>query len=502
MLLKRALLLIVFLPLLGEMAQPSSTGCTDASQYTDVPSALAQAEASTSKCLYLPTGMYPVGSPTSGAWLNATADRLEIRGDGEGKSILRITSPLTLTSDLAVLRLFGVGQSVHDLTIDLGVGHTGAGNLAGISIYGSGGQGSFAGRAERSTIERVEVFGGYTATGAGGYGIGTYRLYSDQGGAQWVTVRDCYIHDSPSTAIGVNSSQNALINNRILRVGTNTLSHGFYAQGGSNLYEGNIVESATGYSFHGHKQVPSLDGSGDRYIGNTSINPGAGHLVINSAVNGSNPNVPTGAPLTRYATIENNVFRNTGGHRTPNAIWCNGVPCLIEGNTLEDTYTTTGAGWIEDTGGSVITGNLLTTLVAPDGAVNYAMIRAQGIAGSTITNNRLTNGYYGRGIVVYGARHSIQNNTVLTTANPGTDALQLSGDMLLATGNRLESTGGSYVLSFTAPLPTNLTFTGNYMRRPSNPLFSINLTGVTGTISANIYDGQPIWSGNGAGVLR
>jgi DNA-directed RNA polymerase subunit A' len=64
---------------------------------------------------------------------------------------------------MAIVRLFGVGQSIRDLTIDMGAGHTGAGSLLGISVYGSGGIGPHVGRGLRATIERVELTGGYSA---------------------------------------------------------------------------------------------------------------------------------------------------------------------------------------------------------------------------------------------------------------------------------------------------------------------------------------------------
>ena len=317
----RWLILIILLPLLLGGAQASPSGCMVAG--ADVAASLAGA----TTCLDIPAGVYAIGPGTGGAWLNAPQDGLEIRGAGMGLTVLRITSPLTLTSDMAALRLFGVAQQVHDLTIDLGGGHSGAGSLAGISVYGSGAQGAYVGRAERATIERVEVLGGYSATGAGGYGVGTYRAASDQGGAQYVTIRDCLIHDSPATAIGVNSSYNTIAHNTIARVGTNGLSHGLYMQGGYNVVEGNTIDRASGWSIHGYKQVPSIDASGDRYIGNTSTNPGSGHIVVNGT---------GGAPGTRYATISGNVLRNTAGRRTQYGIWCNGVPCLIAANVLED----------------------------------------------------------------------------------------------------------------------------------------------------------------------
>jgi parallel beta helix pectate lyase-like protein len=499
---KFLLAFILFLPLVASSAQQPQGACVVAG--TDVPAALAEAQAG-ARCLELPAGIYSVGAPVAGAWLNADADNLEVRGAGEGKTVLQITSPLTLTQDMAVLRLFGVGQRVHDLTIQLSSGHSGAGSLAGISVYGSGALGTYQGRAERATIERVEVIGGYSATGAGGYGIGTYRGYLDQGGAQYVTIRDCFIHDGPATAIGINSNSNLILNNHIARVGLNGFSHGVYAQGGNNLYEGNTIENASGYSFHGHKQVPSLDGSGDRYIGNLSLNPGSGHIVINSTVNGSNPGLPAGAQLTRYATISGNTFRNTLGHRA-GGIWCNGVPCVIDGNVLEDTYVTNGGGWIDDSGGSIITSNLLTTISTPDGATNFSMIRVTGI-GATVANNRLVmNVGCCAALTVSGNEHTVTGNAIRVGGGIGVasgNALVIGGDGMLVTDNRLITTGSMNMLSFSGA-PTNLRLTGNSFKRTAStgPLFNVALTGVTGLIADNFYDGTPQWGGTAPGVLR
>jgi hypothetical protein len=473
---------LIKLLLIGILALPlvlsgAGSGCVESS--ADVAASLVQAEASAARCLHLPAGVYTSPVLAGGVWLSATADNLEVYGDGIGKSVLRVTDGLTLTSDLIALRLLGKGQHIHDLTVQVGTGYSGPWGIGGINIYSP---------AEHALLERIEVVGGYSFDGARGYGIGTYQPYNYLGGAQWVTIRDNFIHDGLATGIGINSNNNIIENNHVARVGLNSLSHGVYAQGGNNFYEGNTIDQATGWAIHGHKQVPNLDGSGDRIIGNLILNPGLGGVVIDS----------TGSPpLTRYATIQGNTLRNTGGHRS-SGIWCNGVPCVIDGNVLEDTYVTNGSGWIEDNAGSIITNNILTTLNAPDGATNYSMIRSTAVTGATIANNRLVNGQYGGGIVVSGARHTIQGNTVLMTAS-GSQGLYLSGDMLLVQGNRLESTAGAYVLAIGSPL-TNLTMTGNYLRRAGD-LCNLNLSGVTGRIADNVYDGTFRYTG-GINVVR
>jgi hypothetical protein len=463
--------LIIMLPLL--FAQPA-TGCTVAG------ADLAVSLASASTCLDIPAGEY-VLSGSGGSLLQTSIANLDIAGAGMGRTIVRVTGTMTLTSDLLVWRLLGVGQHLHDLTVQTdGAGIHGPWGVGAVSVGLEG---------ERITIERVEVVGGYSSDGARGFGIGTYRLFSTNGGAQYVTIRDCYVHDSPATGIGVNSNNNLIVGNHIARVGTNGLSHGVYAQGGYNLYEGNTIEQAAGYSFHGYKQVPSLDSAGDRFIGNTSINPGSGHIIIQG-------------PQARSATISGNVFRNTAGRRTL-GVWCNAAPCLIEANVLEDIFPSNGYGWIEDGGGSVITGNTLTTTgTVPDGPINFAGIRAFG-NGSVITNNTVTIGVgCCAGIEVMGNDVQVQNNRVSVAG--GNVGIKLRGDGGMVQGNRIVSTGTGVVFAFTLSGPTNIFMTGNYLKRAPvlGALFSLNLAGVTGRITGNMYDGTYTFSNAAPGVVQ
>ncbi len=411
----------IVLTLLIALLVPSQQGapaCVVSS--SDVAASLVTAQADPSHCLDIPAGVYSVGAATNGAWLNATADNLEIKGAGEGKTILSITQPLTLTADLAVIRLFGVGQRVHDLTLNLGTGHSGSGSLGGISVYGSGGIGSFVGRAERAQIDHIEITGGYSANGSGGYGIGTFRGWDYQGGAQWNTIDDNWIHDTPATGIGVNSSYNIIAHNRLERVGASTLAHGFYAQGGYNLYDGNYVANASGYSFHGYKHVPNLDSSGDRFVNNTSIDPGQGHLIVDS-INGA-----TG-PLNRSAVVSGNVFRNTGAHASIGLTIA--APAIVSDNTFEDVAQS-GQSAISVTGanGSIIEGNRITSATLGSYAIyvgNASTAQDNAIEGSgylvginingaaIIRGNRITMGRAGAtGITVSSANARIEDNDV------------------------------------------------------------------------------------------
>lgn len=398
----RLILAILFI-LIAPVAQPAPA-CVVAT--ADLVTSLGIAQAGP-RCLDIPAGVYSVGAATSGAWLNATADNLEIRGAGEGKTILQVTTPLTLTAEFAVVRLFGIGQHVHDLTINLGSGHHGTGNLDGISIYGNGGQGSFVGRAERALIERVEVTGGYSADGSGGFGIGTYRTYDHQAGAQWNVIRDNWIHDSPATGIGVNSNNNLLLHNLIQRVGTNALSHGFYAQGGYNVYDGNTVENATGYSFHGWKKVPSLDSSGDRYVNNISLNPGAGHMIV------------SGLPgLGRSVVISNNIFRMTDVRGVVGLT--TDAPASISENVFEDVATPSGATITVNGAGSVVSNNLLTS----------AQLGGNGIAtasASTTTDNTISGAGYLTGISAAASGAVLRGNR-MTMSRAGSSGVSVNAN--------------------------------------------------------------------------
>lgn len=485
--------LIISIIVMLAPAQQASGACV-VSAGVDIPADLATAQAG-SRCLEIPAGTYTV-SPTSGDWLSVTVANVEIRGAGIGRTILQ-TQGITLTNNLYLIALRAAGSYVHDLTIQIGSGYSGNYEIGGVLI----GEGATRGR-----VERVEVAGGYSGTGGGGFGVGTYKSWNQAGGIQDSLIADCWIHDSPTTGLGVNSIGNIVRHNRIERVGNSVLRHGMYIQGGGNLFEGNTVIQASGYSFHNYAQVPNLDGSGNRYVGNTSIDPGAGHLVLNGLGNTANPAFPVGTALTRQALISGNVFRNTLGRRS-GGVWMNGVPALVSGNTFEDVFVTSGSGWIEDNAGSVITGNILSTSgVAPDGAVNFSLIKVTG-TGALITSNRLTMSVgCCAALTVAGSEHTIQGNTIRvpgTTSASFGSALSIAGDSQIVTGNRIVSTGVMGVMVFSG-VPTNLTMTGNTFKR--NPtlgaLWNITLTGVTGSIRDNTYDGALVWSGNSGGVLK
>lgn len=275
---------------------------------SNIPADLAAAQTGP-RCMEIAAGTFTI-APTSGAWLNVTADTMNIHGAGIGKTIIQTTG-VTLTSNLTLIQLHGAYQRVSDLTIQIGTGYSGTGSLAAINAYTE---------STYPTIERVEVSGGYN-----GGAITTYRSWT--AAAQYATIRDCHIHDSPTHGMIVNSSYNMILHNRIERVGNGPLLHGMYIQGGYNLIDGNYVVNASGYSFHAWKKVSNIDASGDRYINNTSIDPGSGHIVVSGL-----------GTLTRNVTITGNIFRAT--HPTLGV--STDVPALISGNTFEDVASVSG----------------------------------------------------------------------------------------------------------------------------------------------------------------
>jgi hypothetical protein len=300
--------LTILLPLI----LAASAQCFTASP--DLLASLNQAQATT-HCMTIPEGNYTLTDT-----LNLTADDFTLSGAGMGKTtITTIGKPLA--GDLNIIGLSGARQSVSDLSIAVGSGYSGLGAVGAIAIHPS---------AIYATIERVEVSGGFGGNVSNGYGIGTYRPWNDDNGDQHATIAECHIHDSPTTAIGINSNRNTIRDNRIERVGDNEYRHGIYAQGGYNLYQGNTVIDASGYSFHGWKHVPNLDASGDLWIDNTSINPHSGHIVVSGIPNEINPAFPVGTPLTRNVFVLHNTFI---GH--PPISWWIDAEVIASGNTFQ-----------------------------------------------------------------------------------------------------------------------------------------------------------------------
>lgn len=369
---------------------PQPAGACVFSDGTNIPADLTTAQAG-SHCLEISAGTFTI-APTGGDWLSVIMPNVEIRGAGQGKTIIQ-TQGITLTNNLYLIDVHAANTYVHDLTIQIGAGYRTGYEVGGI-LANLG--------ALQTMIQRVEIVGGYTGNGGNGFGIGMYQPWDQNGGRQGNTVRDCYVHDSPSTGIGVASNENKLLHNHIARVGTTPLQHGFYAQGGYNLYDGNLVENASGYSFHAWKKIPNLDASGDRYVNNVSIDPGFQHMIVSGLNNTSNPAFPNGKPLTRNVTITGNLFRNTGGRFAAGVV--SDVPALIDGNTFEDVLKT-GAqtiGISTTASSSIVSNNRLTGSVAANGGGTIQINAPSIVTGNYIDNPGTYQPFFGdtRGSVI------------------------------------------------------------------------------------------------------
>lgn len=397
--------------------QQSAPACLVAT--SDLVTSLADAQAGP-RCLDIPAGTYAV--PNGGWWLNVTVPNVEIRGAGEGKTILQVTNGYTLTTDLVPIRLAAPNAYVHDLTIQIGTGYHGTNGIGGILIDQA---------ATHARVERVEVAGGYTGNGSNGYGIGTFKLYSSDNAAQYATIQDCFVHDSPATAIGINSNNNTILHNHLKNIGTTGLQHGFYAQGGGNLYDGNIVENVSGYAYHGWKKVPNLDGSGDRIVNNLFSGYGSGPVIVSGMPNAVNPALPTGTNLTRDVVIANNVFRGVG-------VLNMGVPALISGNVLDGARIEVAAGG----DGSRVVGNQIGSMLLQ--GTQAMLISAPALVqGNTIDMN----GYI-VGMLITGNGAQIRDNRITRTATGTADwmvAINANANDLDIGGNSLALNGGQLI---------------------------------------------------------
>lgn len=311
-----AILTILILP-----PAQSPTGCVSSSG-VDIAADLAQA-ASTSRCLHIPAGDYTI---PAGA-LQSNAGSLLIYGDGMGRTILRLPDNQVVGTQTYAIRLTGANQTVRDLSVIGGASPSGAQAVHGISVYAG---------ATGAHIQRVEVSAIYGGNAAGGSGIDLYQPWNTNQGVQGAIVEDSYIHDMPNgTGMIVNSSGNTIRNNRIERTGSTLFQHGIYIQGGYNAFDGNTITNSGGYSLHAWQKVANLDGSGNIYRGNLSVDPGGAHMIVGGLVsNGTNPAIPSGRMLTRNVTITGNTFRNTGSIKRAGIT--TDVPAIIDGNTFED----------------------------------------------------------------------------------------------------------------------------------------------------------------------
>lgn len=474
-----------------------STGATDAA--TQLNADITTAVAAGHRRLYLPAGTYKL-TATGGTLFSSSADNLEIFGDGIGKTIIQIPAATALTSALTIFQLTGKNQWLHDFSIQIGAGLSGAFDLTGIAVY----QGAYYTR-----LNRIEISGVYGSGTAGGGGITTYQPYNQAevsatlgtaiaagartvtppsmvgiyagrtltiGGStetiqvtsitettftatfanahgssdsvsgtsnarQYALIEDCIVRDSyKATGFVINSAANTLRRCQVLHVGSSSQQHGFYVQAAQNDFIDCRVEGASGFSYHQHIATAITDASGNRYIGCESINPGSQHLIADgSASDGTNPDVPNTAQLARYTVVANCLFRRTKG-----AAACSGVRLdnggIIQGCMFDDATGAAATAWVfgasAGTGTLLVTGNVFRVMNTGNNSVGIIAY-----ATSVIIGNQFINWSGSAAIRVDGACR-MQGNQITMTGNTG---IRFNAGSAVANDNLIIATGGNAI---------------------------------------------------------
>lgn len=525
------------------VAGVDKTGATNS--LTGLQNAITAAISAGHKRLYLPAGTYSL-SGASGALLTISSDGVQLFGDGEGKTILKYADAQTLSADVTLIRLTGYRQRVANLSIDAGTGHTaGAFKISAISAYNgaveplvenieiynifggstAGGEGIatytpynsttlsttltaaiestgsqaatpasmrgiYVGRRLTVTAEQVVVTAvtattftaTFTSTHSAGATVTAFSQGFQRGVFRNITVRDSYT----CSAFVVNSSGNTFENCRAVRIGGTVFQHGFYIQGGYNVFDKCHAEGCAGYNYHGWFQVANINAAGNVLTKCTSLNAGYGHVIMGGTiVSAANPEIPTSQYLNRYALIEGCTFRNTNGHKSDGLTLS--LPCRVFGNVLEDIFPTTGAGWINDQSSTIapctiIANELRTTATTLPSGTNYNYILGRGLVeGNTITATSLTNA--ASGITVVAGATAKGNRVTLS----GGRCMTFFGAGIGIQDNYL-TTATDAVFHATAAF-TDLIMTGNYMSTTGANLCNISLSGCSGRISGNNFAG-------------
>jgi len=451
--------LLLFLPLLSVSTQAPAAGCTNAADYATLPAALAVAQAAPARCLHIPAGTYTL-SGTGGALLDVMANDVEIGGDGAGKTVLKTTDTITLTGHLWLIRTTVARTFIHDLSLAGGTNMTAPAGSAFpfIAVYAGAG-------ATAPHLAHLDISNVYGEGAAGGSGVNFYQPPTANGGRQDGLVEDVTVHDSArASGMIINSSGNTLRHNTIRDVGSTSLQHGLYMQGGYNIVEGNTIERVSGWSIHGYKNTIGIDSSGDRYVGNLSLSPGAGHIVV--------------AGSARYATIVNNVLR--GGNAEGISV---SVSALISNNQIEDVGKS-GGSLISVENDTIVSGNSLeytTALTATYG------IRIGGTR-SRVTDNRINLGSVS-GIIARGPDNQIAGNIVQCGLASWARCLQIAAPNNEVAGNLVIASNGAIPFK-TFDTATGLRFHDNVLRNTTGGWVAYDTAAIgLGQVYENRFDG-------------
>lgn len=409
----------ILIPLVlgGAALQTPPAACVIAG--ADVPAALAEAQAG-SRCLELPAGEYAV-TQTAGNWLNITVDDVELRGAGVGKTVIRMAETVTLTGNFAFIRTVAARTWVHDLAI-VNAAHAGPPNttMYGVMAHYEPYAGGFRG-ATSARFERLDIAGVWGNTAAGGFGIFLGQYSGLDAGYGWHTVAGVTVHDSPdATGMLIGAHGSTIRNSRVVNVGGASFTkHGLYIQAGHTLVEDCYLDRAGSFAIHGYKNAAGMDGSGDRYIGNTIVNPGFQHIYSSGG---------------RSVEVSGNTLIETDGRET-NGILTNG-PALIAGNVLEDVRKG-GGPVIRATGaGSIVRDNR----IAFPTFAGAALAPAIDLSGprSIASGNVLDIGPLNDGIWLCGGCIATNNQILSTVSGAGRKGIVINGDGAIVTGNRIE----------------------------------------------------------------
>lgn len=317
---------------------------------------------------------------------------------------------------------------------------------------------------------------------------GTDTVTASSQGNQYALIENVLVHDSVwATGMILNSSSNTVRSCRVQSVGNSTQQHGLYLQGGNNIVQACTITGIAGYGIHGHKQVPNIDASGDRYLHNTITDVGQVGIYVDGTASTSNPEVPTGNSLARYTAILGNTIR--GRKNAVAAVagiqagsGSNAV--VIADNLLEDaapTYID-----VQNAIAAVVKGNTMRQMNQGGTPVGinpcyYGTIQGNSFVnwnGAAVWNNSGTTGWV------------VSGNSFYLAGGAYAYAVRLNSSCLFA-GNTVYATGSSYAFALTAGA-TNVSIRGNLFVASGTYLAVIQDSAATVTIADNTQVGTAL----------
>jgi hypothetical protein len=150
----------------GVLNSPSDLRCIEfaviASQDTD------------SREVFIPAGTYIVPYVASGWYLYMLYDNMTLRGEGMGRTVLKMEDNFSWTGNVTLIRAYGKRNSISDLTITAGPGMKGDGNSFSVIALTEGST-TYCLFSEVKRVEICNIIAGTDSSG--GTGIGTYNSW-------------------------------------------------------------------------------------------------------------------------------------------------------------------------------------------------------------------------------------------------------------------------------------------------------------------------------------